>query len=480
MIKIIDTFEWFNEMGLSNFIYQKLCRFLQHTPTVCQERLFGQFSDYMMSENANELFVVNGYAGTGKTTAVGAVVKLMEEMKIKVVLMAPTGRAAKVLSGYTQKSAYTIHKTIYREENRGSASARFVLDINKNIDTLFIVDEASLIANHSFESSPFGSGRLLDDLVKYVHSGVRNRLYLMGDAAQLPPVGLAISPALDPHALNAYGAIRYVEMTTVVRQAADSGILHNATLLRGKISTGKEGFPALVLKRFPDIHKINGGELMELLQDAYDRFGIDETVVLCRSNKRANRYNEGIRAKILFLDEQLTRGDRVMVVKNCYQFLDENADDLPFIANGDVAEVLRIGKHETRYGLTFAQATLRFSDYNDLEINAKVLLDTLHLETPSLGTERQGQLFSEILLDYAHIRGRRKQVMAVKEDPYFNALQLKYAAAVTTHKAQGGQWKAVFVDYAFWGDVQHSVEDLRWFYTAFTRATEVLYLVNFP
>jgi len=467
-------------MALNDFIYQKLCGFLQHTPTSCQERLFKQFADYMVTEDANELFVVNGYAGTGKTTSVGAMVKLMDEMKIKVVLMAPTGRSAKVLSGYTKQPAYTIHKSIYREKNRGSASAHFVLDFNKHTDTLFIVDEASLIANHSTESSPFGSGRLLDDLVAYVRSGVRNRLFLMGDGAQLPPVGLPVSPALDQTTLALYGAVRYIEMTTVVRQAVDSGILHNATLIRERINREEDGFPPLSLHPFTDIRKINGGELLETLQEAYDRYGVDETVVLCRSNKRANRYNQGIRSRIMFWDEQLTRGDRVMVVKNCYQFLEEVAEELPFIANGDVAEVLRIGKYETRYGLQFAQATLRFPDYNDLELNVKVMLDTLSSDTPSLGMERQGLLFSEILLDYAHIKGRRKQVMAVKEDLYYNALQLKYAAAITTHKAQGGQWKAVFVDYAFFGEVHHTVEDLRWFYTAFTRATEVLYLVNFP
>ena len=467
-------------MALTQHLYQQLCRFLHHTPTGCQERLFLAFADYMVSEQPNELFVVNGYAGTGKTTAVGAIVKMMDQMELKVVLMAPTGRSAKVLSGYTQKPAYTIHKTIYREMNRGSASAHFALDFNAHKDTLFIVDEASLIANQSFESSIFGSGNLLHDLVEYVRSGLRNRLFMMGDAAQLPPVGLTLSPALDPVTLYTYGALHYIEMTTVVRQAADSGILYNATLLREKINALADGFPSLALNGYSDIRKIGGGALMEALQESYDRYGIEETVVLCRSNKRANRYNEGIRAKILFCEEQLTRGDRVMVVKNCYQFLEDVADDLPFIANGDVAEVLRIGKHETRYDLHFAQATLRFPDYNDLELNAKVLLDTLHSETPSLGAERHKQLFFDILPDYAHIRGRRKQAEAVREDVYYNALQLKYAAAITTHKAQGGQWKAVFVDYAFFKDIQHSVEDLRWFYTAFTRATEVLYLVNFP
>jgi exodeoxyribonuclease-5 len=467
-------------MGLGDFIVQKLRTHLHHTPTGCQERLFIHFADYMVSEKTDELFVVNGYAGTGKTTAVGAMVKCMDEMEIQVVLMAPTGRSAKVLSGYTQKPAFTIHKTIYREKNRGSASAHFVLDFNMQKDALFIVDEASLIANQSSESSLFGSGRLLDDLVKYVRSGIGNRLLIMGDAAQLPPVGLPVSPALDCAALAAYGVYQYVEMTTVVRQAAGSGILQNATQLREKINVGEDGLPALLLRGYPDIRKIGGEELLEVLQEAYDHYGADETVVLCRSNKKANRYNEGIRAKIMYYDAQLSRGDRVMVVKNCYQFLDEMEEDRPFIANGDVAEVLRIGKHEERYGFHFAQATLRFSDYNDLELDAKVLLDTLHTETPSLSMEEQGRLFSEILLDYAHIRGRRKQVMAVKEDLYFNALQLKYASAITTHKAQGGQWKAVFVDYPFFKEMHHSTEDLRWFYTAFTRATEVLYLVNFP
>ncbi|MCL1973576.1 MAG: AAA family ATPase [Bacteroidetes bacterium] len=467
-------------MALTQHLYQQLCRFLHHSPTPCQEELFGQFADYMVSDNTDELFVVNGYAGTGKSTAVGAIVKLMDELKIEVVLMAPTGRSAKVLSGYAQRSAYTIHKTIYREKNPGSPAPHFVLDFNKAKDTLFLVDEASLISNQSAESSVFGSGRLFDDLVHYVRSGIRNRLFIMGDGAQLPPVGLSSSPALDRVVLGAYGNFRYIEMTSVVRQAAGSGILYNATLLREKINTGMEGLPSLSLGGYHDIFSLKGGALMETLQGAYDRYGIDETVILCRSNKRANRYNDGIRSRILFCEEELNRGDRVMVVKNCYQFLEDAGEELPFIANGDVAEILRINKHEERYGFHFAQAKLRFPDYNDLELEAKVLLDTLHLETPSLGMERQGQLFSEILLNYAHIRGRRKQYMAVREDLYYNALQLKYAAALTTHKAQGGQWKAVFVDYSFFGDVHHSVEDLRWFYTAFTRATEVLYLVNFP
>ena len=467
-------------MALAQHLYRQLCQLLPHTPTACQQELFGQFADFMVSGETDELFVVNGYAGTGKTTAVGAIVKLMEELQMEVVLMAPTGRSAKVLSGYTQKSAYTIHKTIYREKNPGSASAHFVLDFNKAKDTLFLVDEASLTGNHSAESSLFGSGCLLDDLIQYVRSGIRNRLFIMGDGAQLPPVGRSVSPALDRAVLGAFGNFRYIEMTTVVRQAAGSGILHNATLLRDKINVGTGGLPSFSLDGFSDIRPLDGGELMETLQEAYDRYGIDGTVVLCRSNKRANRYNEGIRSRILFCGEELGRGDRVMVVRNCYQFLEDAGEEVPFIANGDVAEVLRINKHEERYGFHFAQAKLRFPDYNDLELEAKVLLDTLHLETPSLGMEKQGQLFGEILLDYAHIKGRRKQYLAVREDVYYNALQLKYAAALTTHKAQGGQWKAVFVDYSFFGDVHHSVEDLRWFYTAFTRATEVLYLVNFP
>ncbi|MDR2585671.1 MAG: AAA family ATPase, partial [Prevotellaceae bacterium] len=265
------------KVGLGDFIFQKLSCYLKHTPTECQERLFTNFAAYITSNNNNELFVVNGYAGTGKTTAVGAIVKLLEEMKIKVVLMAPTGRAAKVLSGYTQKPAYTIHKTIYRDKNRGGMSAHFVLNTNMNRDTLFIVDEASLIANQSSESSPFGSGRLLDDLVEYVRSGVGNRLFLLGDAAQLPPIGITLSPALDSKVLSAFGPFCYVEMTTVVRQAADSGILHNATLLRKKINAGKEGLPALAIKQFPDIHHIGGEALLEVLSEAYDRYGMEET-----------------------------------------------------------------------------------------------------------------------------------------------------------------------------------------------------------
>ena len=468
-------------MALSNFLAQKLCGYLGHTPTDCQQKLFARFAEFLTQEDGGALLVVNGYAGTGKTSSVLSVVRLMEEMGQKVALMAPTGRAAKVLSSYAQKPALTIHKTIYREKQRAAIASQFVLNTQAPKDTLFIVDEVSLISNQSYESSMFGSGALLDDLVEYVRQGQGNRLMLIGDAAQLPPVGLSLSPALDPGALSAYGRVHYVEMTQVVRQAAESGILHVATLLRRQIQEGREGLPALETRGFPDVRKIHGGELMECLQEAYDRYGREDTIVLCRSNKRANRYNEGIRGKILFCEEALQRGDRVMVVRNCYQFLDAAvAEELPFIANGDVAEVLRVGRYEQRYGLHYAQATLRFSDYKDIELDAKIMLDTLSLESPSLGLERQQALFAEVLLDYGHIAGRAKMYAAAREDVYYNALQLKYAAAITTHKAQGGQWKAVFIDYAFFKDHVHNIEDLRWCYTAFTRATEVLYLVNFP
>ena len=468
-------------MALSDYLFQKLCSYLGHSPTDCQRKLFACFAGYLMQEDGKALFVVNGYAGTGKTSSVLSIVRLMEEAGQKVALMAPTGRAAKVLSSYAQKTALTIHKTIYREKQRGAAASQFVLHTQAPQDTLFIVDEASLISNQSFESSMFGSGALLDDLVEYVWQGRGNRLMLIGDAAQLPPVGLVLSPALDTGALSRYGRVYYVEMTQVVRQAVGSGILHVATILRRQIQERREGLPGFELRGFPDVKKIHGGELMEYLQEAYDRYGREDTIVLCRSNKRANRYNEGIRGSILFCDEALQRGDRVMVVKNCYQFIDSAvAAELPFIANGDVAEVLRVGRHEERYGCHFAQATLRFSDYKDIELDTKVLLDTLSLETPSLGTERQQTLFAEVLLDYAHISGRAKMYAAAREDVYYNALQLKYAAAITTHKAQGGQWKAVFIDYAFFKDHVHNVEDLRWFYTAVSRATGCLYLVNFP
>lgn len=469
-------------MSLSDFLYTKMVSGLGFEPTHCQDSLLRNLADFIIvtqpgtSPLQREIMVINGYAGTGKTTSLASMVKVLREFGRNVILLAPTGRAAKVLSGYTGYSAYTIHKHIYRQRSMKDGVGLFTLNINQNKDTIYIVDEASLISN-SNEGSAFGSGRLLDDLVDFVYTGENNKLILAGDSAQLPPVGLSYSEALSPQDIKHLGNIRFSQLTTVVRQAETSGILYNATLLRKNIENGIVKFPEFVLTGFDDVIRISGADLIEELTSSYSKWGDDDTLVLCRSNKRANRYNKGIRSSVLFREERLGRGDKVMVVKNCYQFLDD-VEELGFIANGDVAELLRIGNYEERYGLTFADATLSFTDYNNVEIKAKIILDTLESETASLGSEQQKKLFEEVMEDYSHIKVKRKRIAAVREDKYFNALQIKFASAITCHKSQGGQWSAVFIDNPFWNN-ETSVDDLKWLYTAATRATKKLYFVNF-
>jgi len=464
-------------MAIETFLYDKMTSKLGFSPTSCQDSLFKSLSQFVAGKDKHELMLINGYAGTGKTSAIAALVGTLKEFDQNVILMAPTGRAAKVLSNYTGTRAYTIHKQIYRQKSMSDGVGMFTLNVNNSRDTIYIVDEASLLSNGSGELSSFGSGRLLDDLVEFINSNDNNKLILMGDSAQLPPIGLTLSEALDPDFIRQYGTVRFSLLTTVVRQAKSSGILHNATILREMIESKKVAFPKFELEGFDDILRIGGGELLEELGSSFDKVGMDETLVLCRSNKRANRYNQGIRAKLLFREEKLNKGDKLMVVKNCYQFLDD-IEELDFIANGDVAELVKISKYEEKYGLNFAEATLRFIDYNDIEIKAKIILDTLDSETASLGVEQQRRLFTEIMEDYSNIRTKRKRVAAVREDKYFNALQIKFASAITCHKSQGGQWKRVFIDNPFWSD-QITLDDLKWLYTAMTRGVDKVYFVNF-
>lgn len=462
-------------MAVKEFFLKKIHEAFPFRPTESQDRLFEMLSSFVCGDG--EIMIVNGYAGTGKTEAMGAVVKAMKACGMRYRLMAPTGRAAKVLSNYTGEKATTIHKQIYRQKSMDAGGGKFVLDLNKDRDTVYIVDEASLITIES-GNSVFGSGNLLEDMLDYIRQGRGNRLVLVGDNAQLPPIMLDSSPALDPSYVEMYGHVDYAILDEVVRQADASGILTNATEIRKAIVAGDcPEFPHLKTKGFADVESITGGELIEAIDDAIGRYGIDETVVLCRSNKRANRYNQGIRGTVLYREETLSRGDRLMVVKNCYQFLDK-IEDLDFIANGDIAELMKISGYEERYGLRFADAVLAFPDYGDVEINAKVILDTLTSESASLPAEKQTALYEGVYADYDNISTKRKRNEAVREDPYYNALQIKYSTAITCHKSQGGQWKCVFVDNAFWQD-EISIEDLKWLYTAVTRATEKLYLVNF-
>ena len=468
-------------MDRGGFLYKDFISHLGVEATSCQDSLLRDIAAFLTGDDA-DIMVVNGYAGTGKTTAIAAVVNSLVSLNIKCKLMAPTGRAAKVLSQYTGKPACTIHKGIYRQKSVGAdGMGRFTLDYNKSKDTLFVVDEVSLIGAECQdrpEGVVFGSGNLLEDLVNYVRAGADCRLILIGDAAQLPPVGLDCSPALSEAYMDGFGGVRYATLTTVTRQQRESGILHNATILRKMISAqGADTKIKLDLKGFDDIQRVSGGELIETLTDAYSRYGDDDCIVLCRSNKMAIRYNLGIRSMVEFKEDRLVRGEKLMIVKNCYQFL-EDVEEMDYIANGDIARLMSIKGFEERYGLHFAKARLQFPDYGDVEVSAKVCLDTLESESASLTFEQQNALYQAVNEDYSHITSRTKRYDAVREDPYFNALQLKYAAAVTCHKSQGGQWSCVFIDCPFWQEEQ-SLDDLKWLYTALTRAVEKVYLVNF-
>ena len=469
-------------MDRAAFLEQQFLKHFKAEPTPCQARLFRDVADFVTCDDA-DILVVNGYAGTGKTTAIAAVIGALKNVGTPSVLLAPTGRAAKVLSGIAHRPAFTIHKHIYRQKSVGSDGfGQFSLSPNKAKGTLFVVDEVSLIgidAASSQGSTAFGTGNLLEDLVSFVRNGLDCRLILIGDAAQLPPVGLDASPALSKPFMDGFGGVRYSELTSVVRQAAESGILRNATHLREMIAGGGESFSdwKLDLRGVDDVERIGGGELIEAITDAYSRYGEDETVILCRSNKRAIRYNLGIRSTVQFKEERLVRGDALMIVKNCYQIV-EDVPGMDYIANGDIAKLLRISHYEDRYGLHFATAELAFPDYGDVELRAKVCLDTLESESASLTYEQQNALYQGVSADYAD-RGSKKKIWeAVREDKYFNALQLKYAEAITCHKSQGGQWDCVFIDCPFWQDEQ-TLDDLKWLYTAMTRAVKKVYLVNF-
>ncbi|MBQ6584707.1 MAG: AAA family ATPase [Alistipes sp.] len=457
-------------------IYAKL----SFQPTENQKKIIESFSNYLSDDDFSRFFVLNGYAGTGKTTLIAAIVAALKMLGIKTILLAPTGRAAKVLSQYTSEKALTIHKRIYREQTNAQYESKFSLNINREADALFIVDEASMLSTgRNSDKTIFGSGSLLEDLIQYVRSGKRCRLMLVGDSAQLPPVGDDYSPALSPAELLPYADVEYHTMDEVVRQEQSSGILFNATLVRCMLENGIYEIPHLDMG-YDDIEAVSGGEFLEKLQDCYDKYGRDETIVITRSNKRANRYNEGIRRNTLFAEEEIESGDMLMVVKNNYHYT-ERIEQCPmsFIANGDIARLKRIRRFEELYGFRYANAVLEFGDYDNTEIECKVLLDTLNSESPSLTYEQSQQLFSQIEQDYTDIKSKIKRFKEIRENEYFNALQVKFSYAVTCHKAQGGQWSAVFIDRFLFGDEPMTKDMLRWLYTAMTRATEHLFLVNF-
>ncbi len=452
---------------------------LEYEATQGQKELIEMMCGFILKEEERCALLVKGYAGTGKTTIIATLVKVLTELNINAVLMAPTGRAAKVLSQYAETEASTIHKAIYRQKSAKDAMSQFVLGKNFNSNTVFIVDEASMISDQSAENVSFGSGNLLRDLLSFVYNDKKCKLILSGDVAQLPPVGMSLSNAMSSGILSGYNLkIDEYELREVVRQSYDSGILSNATAIRNVIAGHQITFPQIKLSRkIKDITCIKGPEVVDYLQEFYSKYGLEQTMIICRSNRVANKYNEMIRNRILSREEELSAGDYLMVVKNNYHWL--QAEGIEFIANGDIVKVKRVRKFEELFGHRFATIDLILPDYGDVEFSAKVNMDTLKLETASFANEENLKLYHAIAEDYVTEKSRAKIAEKVREDPYFNALQVKYAYAVTCHKAQGGQWPVVFIDQSYFTEEMLTTDYLRWLYTAFTRATEHLVLVNF-
>ena len=453
------------------------------TPTAEQEYALDVFARFMTDSDDQVVMIMRGSAGTGKTTLAGAIVRAMAALKQKMILLAPTGRAAKVFSLNAGHVAYTIHRRIYRQKSAGDLSS-FNLNDNLNRDTLFIIDEASMIANQGYGDSTFGSGCLLDDLMTFVYQSGRGsncRMLLIGDKAQLPPVGEDESPALMADVLRCYGMRVYeCDLNQVLRQGEESGILWNATQIRQMITHDEmTQLPKIRFAGFADIQMVPGGELIDALSTSYYRVGTDETIVITRSNKRANIYNQGIRNQVLDREDELCRGDQLMIVKNNY-FWTEGSKEIPFIANGDIAVVQRVRHVHELYGFRFAEVTMQFPDYDDFELTATVCLDTLTSEAPALTHEQQEQLYNAVMEDYADIPQKAERIKKMKTDRYYNALQVKFAYAVTCHKAQGGQWAHVYLDQGYMTDDMLTPDYIHWLYTAFTRATERLCLVNWP
>ncbi|MFA5045611.1 MAG: AAA family ATPase [Paludibacter sp.] len=462
---------------LQNFISSQILGQLPFEPTEQQTRLIDELGVFLMSTDKDKIFLLKGYAGTGKTSVVSALVRALNELKQKTILLAPTGRAAKVISGYSGFPAFTIHKKIYRQKSM--SEFRFQLSDNLNTHTLFIVDEASMISNTGSETA-FGSGRLLDDLVQFVYSSDGCSLLLLGDTAQLPPVMQPHSPALEPDKLLGYGLnVHEFTLTHVVRQALESGILHNATLLRQQLlEEHTTEFPRFELDGFDDIQKLNGMELIDEIQRAYDGVGVEDTIVVTRSNKRANIYNNGIRARVMMKEDELTNGDLLMVTRNNY-FWNKPYKEIDFIANGDILQIVRVRKYHEMYGFRFVDLTLRSLDY-EWEIDARIWLDALQSDSPAAMNEMTNTLFKAVSEDFPEITTKKELYRKVLDNEYYNALQVKFAYAVTCHKAQGGQWKKVFIDPGQINEDQLNSDFYRWFYTALTRATETVYLVNLP
>ena len=479
---------------LTNFLNRHIVRSLPFTPNKGQLELIGKLCDFLIADSSHPTFVLRGYAGTGKTSMVSALVKTLTHLNRRVVLLAPTGRAAKVISAYSGHQAFTIHKKIYRQQKAGIG--RFALAANLHRHTLFIVDEASMISDATQFNSPFGSGNLLKDLLRYVFSGDDCRLLLLGDTAQLPPVGQSGAPALDDAILQQAGLnVSSHLLTEVARQALDSGILANATHIRSCLTSGEINLlPVFTLEGYSDICHLAPQDFTETIERCYQNDGIEDTVILTRTNRRTNLYNDGIRTAILMREEELSTGDRLMVVRNNYYYgrttskqTDGNDDttqqndgkEAQFIANGDMFTIRRLRNVHEMYDLHFAQAILTSEDYDD-EVEATICLDTLHTDTPEENNAIWEKLYAKIAEDYPQIRNKKELHEKILDSPYYNALHIRFAYAVTCHKAQGGQWKNVFIDPGKVSDDRLGEDFYRWLYTALTRATKQVYLIGFP
>jgi len=438
-------------------------------------------AQFASNSNNDEIFVLKGYAGTGKTTVISTLVNNLSEINRKYVLLAPTGRAAKVIANYSQKPAFTIHKKIYFPKKNSGGGLSFTLQPNKHKNTIFIVDEASMISDVNQESKLYENGSLLDDLVSYIYSGANCKMILLGDTAQLPPVNLDISPALDTRtlALHYQKEIRHIELDEVMRQGEKSGILFNATELRELLSNELFDTFQFDLRYFNDVVRlVDGYDIQDAIQSAYGKYSIEDTAFIVRSNKRANAYNQQIRMKILDKESELSAGDYLMVVKNNYFWLKET-DDAGFIANGDIIEVLQIFNFKELYGFKFANVKIRMVDYpNQRPFETVLLLDTITSESPSLSYDDANRLYEEVMKDYESEPTKFKKFQKVKENEYFNALQVKFSYAITCHKSQGGQWNTVFIEQPYLPDGIDR-DYIRWLYTAVTRAKEKLYLIGF-
>ena len=468
-----------NPMSSQNF-YSILTRNFPFQPTTKQDFFFQQIAEFITNTNKDEIFVLKGYAGTGKTSVIATIVNHLAEIQKKYVLLAPTGRAAKVIANYSHKPAFTIHKKIYFPKKSSGGGVSFSLQPNKHKDTIFIVDEASMISDVNQESKLYDNGSLLDELISYVYAGVNCKMILLGDTAQLPPVNMTISPALDIDSLglNYNKEIKHIELDEVMRQEEDSGILFNATELRELLKDDFIPTFQFQLKNFSDIIRLTDGyDIQDAINSAYSNYSIEDTALIVRSNKRANQYNQQIRTKILDKESELSTGDYLMVVKNNYFWLKES-DEAGFIANGDIIEVLQIFNIKELYGFKFANVKIRMVDYpNQKPFETVLLMNTITSESPSLSYDDANRLYQEVLQDYEG-ETKYKKFQKVKENEYFNALQVKFSYAITCHKSQGGQWNTVFIEQPYLPDGIDR-EYIRWLYTAITRAKDKLYLIGF-